>query len=288
MRRSLIAVVVIATLAAACSNGSTGDRTTQATSPPATITTTAPAAPSTRPGLVVYALAETADLFGPYLVAVAREGVTEATAAAAVDMVLAGLTFTETGHGLWTEIPPGLHANFVGVGDDGIVTVDLPREFEMGGGTATMLGRLAQLVASVLDIPGAEGVRLAIDGTAVDVFSSEGIVLDDPMTRDSIREFVAPVSVASPAWGATVSVPFRVNGSTREASAVGWALTDRDGRIVVEGVVPVDGVSFRIDVSPPSSAIDPAAAPYQHTLTVWEDIDGAQRNIMECVLSLDV
>jgi hypothetical protein len=203
-------------------------------------------------------------------------------------MALIGLTFTETGHGLWTEIPPGLRANSVGVDDEGIVTVDLPREFEVGGGSATMLGRLAQLVASVLDVPGAEGIRLAIDGIAVDVFSSEGIVLDDPMTRDSIREFIAPVSLASPAWGATVEVPFRASGTARDVSAVGWALTDADGRVVVEGLVLVDGASFQIDVRPPLGAIDPDLAPYQHTLVVWEDLDGEQRNVMECVLSLDV
>lgn len=286
MRRLLISVVVLALLAAACSDEPTGDRTTQPTSAPAPATTVAPSEP--HDGLLVYALAETADLLGPYLVPVAREGVPEVTAATAVEMLLLGLTFTETGHGLWTDIPPGLRAHGVVVDESGIVTIDLPVAFEAGGGTATMLGRLAQLVASVLDVPGTAGVRLAIDGTPVEVFSAEGIVLDDPMTLDSIREFIPPVAVASPAWGATVAVPFHAVGVAPGTSSVGWALTDGEGRILVEGVVPVQDGSFRIDVSPASGSIDPEPLPYQHTLIVWEDIEGVQQNVMQCVLSLDV
>ncbi len=285
MRRFVFLFGVLALFASGCSEEPTGDRTTQATTSPATMTTTAPdAAPD---GLVVYALAETADLRGPYLVRVAREGAGEVTAAMAVEMLLLGLTFTETGHGLWTEIPSGIRAHSVVVDGAGIATIDLPAEFGTGGGTTAMLGRLAQLVASVLEVPGTEGVRLAIDGTVVDVFSSEGILLDDPMTADSIRAFLAPVTVASPAWGATVSVPFQVVGSAPETLDVGWALTDAAGRVVVDGVVPVEAGMFRIDVVPPPGTVDADTPPYQHTLIVWQDIDGGQQNAMERVLTLE-
>ncbi len=282
MRRLLIAVVVIATLGAACSSEVTQDRTTQGSSTAGT-TTTAPPPAST---LVVYALAETADLMGPYLVPVAREGMPDVTAAAAVEALLLGLTFSEAGHGLSTVVPPGLQANAVEVGGDGIVTVDLPAEFEAGGGTAAMMGRLGQLVATVMQVPGVSGMRLAIDGAVVNVFSGEGIVLDDPMTWDSISALVAPVAVAAPAWGATVPVPFEVSGAAPDALMVGWALTDWDGRIVVEGVAPVDAGTFQIDVEPPSDTVDPEAPPYQHTLIVWDATNGTQRHIMECVLTL--
>jgi len=264
--------------------------TTTTASDPATVSSTATTTPGGAPdsgaALIVYALALNADGDGPYLVPVARQGVVDTTVASAVEMLLLGLTFTETGHGLSTEIPPGLRAASVTTGEDGVVTVDLPSAFEAGGGTTSMLARLGQLVATVTENPSVTGVRLALDGSPVEVFSGEGIVLDDPMTRASLGDLVSPVAVDTPAWGADVAIPFEVAGSAPDAGSVGWALLDVEGRIVAEGTTAPEAGMFRFEVAPADDVVDPEAPPYQHTLMVWENREGVAFGMMECVLTL--
>jgi hypothetical protein len=142
------------------------------------------------------------------------------------------------------------------------------------------------LVATVLQFPDVAGVRLAVEGTPVDVFSAEGIVLDDPMTMASIRDLIGPIGLLSPAWGAEVAVPFDVLGRGATASRIGWTLVDWDGRIIVEGTEPVAGGGFTFTVPVPADLIDPEAPPYQHTLVVWDDVAGSRGVVGEYVLTL--
>jgi hypothetical protein len=59
--------------------------------------------------------------------------------------------------------------------DDGLATIDLSREFEAGGGSLSMFGRLAQLVYTVTQFPTVDEVALMLDGQRVDGFwSSRG------------------------------------------------------------------------------------------------------------------
>ncbi len=65
------------------------------------------------------------------------------------------------------------------------VTVDLSADFETGGGTALMFGRLYQLLYSLTQIKEINQVYLLIEGEAVTVFSNEGLLLDNPWQRPS-------------------------------------------------------------------------------------------------------
>ncbi len=282
MKRVMLVALVVGLVGAGCgTEETTEDRTTR----PASSAVPTTIEPAGLDGLVVYALAESADGTGPWLVPVAREGVTVDGPAAAIEMLMLGLTFTETGNGLFTSVPPGLTVSSVTTDAGGIVTVDLPGAFEEGGGTTAMFGRLAQLVATVLQHPDVNGMRLAIDGGLVGVFSSEGIVLDDPLTEQSIAAMIPPVAVVDPVWGAEVMVPFSVTGTAPTVGSVGWSLVDWEGRILVEGLAEVFDGAFSFEVAP-GVEIDPEAAPYQHTLNVWHDEDGARSSVMECVLTL--
>lgn len=87
---------------------------------------------------------------------------------------------------LSTTVPPGtrlLHATFQG----GVLTVDLNSEFESGGGTSSMLGRLNQLFYTLTQPKGVEAVRLLVEGRPVTVFAGEGLMVPQPWVREDSR-----------------------------------------------------------------------------------------------------
>jgi spore germination protein GerM len=66
--------------------------------------------------------------------------------------------------------------------------VDLSSEFEEGGGTLALTVRLAQVVCTLDEFPTVDGVRFAIDGTVVDVFSGDGLIIDEPVACSDYAE----------------------------------------------------------------------------------------------------
>ena len=75
---------------------------------------------------------------------------------------------------------------------NGLATVDLSREFEAGGGSFNILSRLAQVVYTLTQFPTVDEVLFLIDGERVEVFSGEGVVLEDPVDR-SDYESILPI-----------------------------------------------------------------------------------------------
>lgn len=63
------------------------------------------------------------------------------------------------------------------------VTVNLSKEFETGGGMASMRGRLEQVFYTLTQPSDVERVSLLVNGEPVSVFGGEGIMLDNPWTR---------------------------------------------------------------------------------------------------------
>jgi hypothetical protein len=117
---------------------------------------------------------------------------------------------------------------------DGLATVDLSSEFESGGGSFSMLGRLAQVVFTITQFPTVDRVAFKINGESVDVFSSEGIVLDKPQTRGDFENIAAPIVVAAPRPGATVSSPVTVAGNANVFEAtVTLRIVDATGKVIV-------------------------------------------------------
>ncbi len=88
--------------------------------------------------------------------------------------------------------------------DHGIATVDLSAEFAAAGSPASERMRLAQVVYTLTQFPTVHGVRLRLDGQPVSVFSGDGIVLPDPMTRRNFHDETAAIVVTSPAIGGTL------------------------------------------------------------------------------------
>jgi hypothetical protein len=113
--------------------------------------------------------------------------------------------------GFSSAIPGGIDRLEVGF-QEGIVTFGIQYGFDAGGGTASMAARLAQLVFTATQFPEVEGVVLTDDGEIVDVFSSEGIVIDGPLTREGSYDDAQAIYVETPTYGSTVASRFRISG----------------------------------------------------------------------------
>lgn len=96
-----------------------------------------------------------------------------------VEVLAAG---PDSGSELATALPPDTRLLSAGL-SGGVLTVDLSREFEQGGGTSLMAGRLHQLFYTLTQPSDVDAVHLRIEGDAVRVFSGEGLEVDQPWVR---------------------------------------------------------------------------------------------------------
>jgi germination protein M len=173
---------------------------------------------------------------GEQLVSVHREVErTTAVARAAMEQLLAGPNEAErtASPGIVSNVPARTLLLGINI-RDGLATVDLSREFESGGGSASMFGRLAQVVYTLTQFPTVDRVALHLDGRPVTVFSGEGILIDQPLTRADYVAFLPPVFVDTPGWGGTLANPGRVTGVANvfEASFM-LEIRDAAGRVLL-------------------------------------------------------
>jgi len=116
---------------------------------------------------------------------------TPRVATAALEALLEGPTRRERASGVTTAIPAGTRLLGVSI-RNGVATVDLTSEYESGGGSLSMQVRLGQVVYTVTQFPTVKAVLFELDGTPVDVFSGEGIVLDHPVGRSDYKDLTTP------------------------------------------------------------------------------------------------
>lgn len=211
-RRPALLLAAALVLASCASGGTTSTTTTSSTSTTAAeSTTTSPAAA----GFAVYFLQDSGGndvRIPPFLVAVHRETTDEDVATAAVEALLAGPTAAEEADGISVDVPEGTVVHGVAVAG-GTATVDLSGDFESGGGSLAMFSRLATLTYTLTGLDGVDEVVLELDGVPVDVFSSEGIIIDGPLTRDDAADLLPGILVESPAYGSVVGRTFTVSGT---------------------------------------------------------------------------
>ena len=147
------------------------------------------------------------------LVAVRRTHVpTQLVATAAMKALLAGPTADERSAGVTSAVPPGTRLLGIAI-HNGLATVDLTSEYQSGGGALSMQTRLGQVVYTVTQFPTVQTVRFRLDGAPVNVFSSEGIVLDHPVGRSDYSDLLPAIVVVKPAAGDRVASPVTVSGT---------------------------------------------------------------------------
>ncbi|MDQ4124680.1 MAG: GerMN domain-containing protein [Actinomycetota bacterium] len=133
-------------------------------------------------------------------------------ATAAVRELLKGPNQSEVSNGWGTAIPSGSELLGIDIAN-GVATVDLSNRFESGGGSLSARLRLAQLVYTLTEFQTVQSVALEIEGQPATTFSSEGIVLDGPMTRADFEDLMAPIIVETPTAGQRVTSPVKISGS---------------------------------------------------------------------------
>jgi spore germination protein GerM len=102
----------------------------------------------------------------------------------AIQALQDGPTAAEKAKGLSSTFPPDMKLNKLElIGSE--VRVDLSSEFEKGGGSALMVGRLNQLFYSLSQPKEVKSISLFIDGLRVTAFSQQGIMIASPWSRNS-------------------------------------------------------------------------------------------------------
>jgi hypothetical protein len=153
---------------------------------------------------------------------------------ATVSALLEGPTADEREGGLVTAIPATTVVESVSV-EDGVATVDLSRDFDNGGGSASMLGRVAQVVATLTRFPTVKRVAFRLDGETVKAIGGEGVVVDPPIGRLAIEDQTPQILIESPLPGDTVSSPIRLQGTANVFEAtVSIEARDQTGTVVLQ------------------------------------------------------
>ncbi|HIK33193.1 MAG TPA: GerMN domain-containing protein [Oscillatoriales cyanobacterium M4454_W2019_049] len=84
-------------------------------------------------------------------------------------------------------IPTGTQLKSVAVKGDGIY-VDLSSEFAEGGGSAGIVGRLAQVLYTATSLDSTAAVWIRVDGKPLTTIGGEGIEIPQPLTRENFQE----------------------------------------------------------------------------------------------------
>lgn len=208
---------------------------------------------------------------------------TVAVGGAAMRELLDGPSELETEHTpmksvISTAIPEG--TLFLGLDiKDGLATVDLSKEFESGGGSFSMGARLAQVVYTLTQFPTVDRVRFRLDGEPVTVFSGEGLVLDEPVSREDYVDYLPAIFVDSPAiWYVTKS-PVRIQGVANVFEAQFMAaIEDSDGVLLQErSVMAACGTGCWGEFE---ATIGEGLEDGEYYLNVWEPsaMDGSRTN----------
>jgi hypothetical protein len=230
---------------------------------------------------------------GPFLVPVARRIATPAAPATpSMEWLLAGPTQAEKegGPSLSSAIPVG--TSLLGlVVAEGVAIVDLSSEFASGGGSFSLLGRVAQVVYTLTQFPTVDEVSFKIDGTPVDVLGGEGLVLDSYRTRDGFlgSGLLPSIFVDSPAWSGETANPMRIVGRTATFEAeFRLAILDAEGLILVEQNVIAQGNQVTAPGAPIWTSFDVTVGfavgrTQTGALIVWavSAVDGSQIAVRE-------
>ena len=202
----------------------------------------------------------------------------------ALGFLLAGPTPGEADSvpALTTAIPDGTLLLGLDIAD-GVATVNLSAEFAAASGSFSEIARLDQLIYTLTRFGEINGVRLQVEGVAVDVFGSHGVVLDDPVVRTEFDTTLPAILIDTPAYWTEAGNPLNAAGTANvfEAS-VSLALVDGNGLIIWEGFTTATcGTGCRGDwaVEVPYDV----GAPQMGALIAWEESaqNGSRVNVRE-------
>lgn len=218
---------------------------------------------------------------------VARESDGPAVAMAAMEALLAGPSEDEQQLGFSSAIPDGTELISVTV-DERIATVDLSAAFGSGGGSASMMSRVAQVVFTLTQFPTVDAVRFEMEGEPVTALGGEGLLLDEPQSRADWESLTPAILVESPLPFEQVTSPLRIQGTANTFEAqFRLNVVDGEGLIVYdEPVMATSGTGTRGTFDVTATFEVPRAG--IGAVIVWEESaeDGSQIHLVEVPISV--
>ena len=171
---------------------------------------------------------------------------TTAPALASLRALVAGPTASERRVGYTSAIPTGTRVRGVSIAR-GVATVDLTGRFQSGGGSASMLLRVAQVVHTATAFPAVTRVAFRLDARPVASIGGEGVIVSPPVGRRSFEAQAPPILVEQPLPGDQVGTLFRVRGTANvfEARFSVDVLTSSGTRLVHRAVSASAGTGVR-------------------------------------------
>lgn len=88
---------------------------------------------------------------------------------------------------LMTGIPQGTTLRSLKVKPDAVY-LDLSKSFASGGGSLSMIGRLAQVLYTATSLNPSAKVFLSVEGKPLTVLGGEGLIVDQPLTRSQFEQ----------------------------------------------------------------------------------------------------
>lgn len=160
-----------------------------------------------------------------------------------------------------TAIPEGTTLLGLDI-SEGTATVDLSDEFDDGGGSASMLARVAQVVYTLTQFPTVEAVAFEMEGDPIDALGGEGLILDEPQTRRDYEDDLAPIQVLKPAPGEDFYSGDMISGTANVFEAtVSYRLIGPMGEKLAKGFTTATcGSGCRGD--------------YEETITWMQEVEG--------------
>ncbi len=277
--RSVLLVGALLAAGAACgSDDDSGSTTTTKATSSTTTTTEATTTTGPEAASEVRAYFLRDEKVGP----VAREATGVNVAADAVTGLLEGPSAQEAEIGFTTAIPEGTELLGVDIAG-GVATVDLSEEFGTGGGSLSMMSRVAQVVFTLTQFPTVDSVAFSMEGEPVTALGGEGLLLEAPQTRADWEDLSPAILVESPLPFAQVTSPLQVTGTANTFEAV-FQLNVTDG----EGLIVYDQHHMATSGTGTRGTFDVTATfevprPGQGAVIVFEYSakDGSQINIVE-------
>lgn len=119
---------------------------------------------------------------------------------AALTELFKGPTKAEKAAGLSSQIPSGTKLNSVAIRGNTAI-VDISSKYASGGGSLSMMNRVAQVVYTSTQFKTVAAVEFRMNGNPLKTLGGEGVVLDGGQTRKDWEDQAPAILVESPAWG---------------------------------------------------------------------------------------